>query len=157
MYVIGKKELFDIILDNPLNHLGGLLAILIFTFLFYAVFAHVREMVCIVACPYGRLQAVLLDKKLIVVAYDNLRGEPRGKLQKYLPLNISAEKVVVHGDCIDCNLCVQVCPTGIDIRNRTQLECVNCTACIDACDMVMDKIEKPRGLIRYDSLKGIEK
>ena len=157
MYIIGKNELLNIILDNPFNHLGGLLAILIFTFLFYAVFAHVREIVCIVACPYGRLQGVLLDKKSIVVAYDNLRGEPRGKLQKHLPLNITAEKVVVHGDCIDCHLCVQVCPTGIDIRNGTQLECVNCTACIDACDMVMDKIEKPRGLIRYDSLDGIEK
>lgn len=157
MYIIGKKELFNIILDNPFNHLGGLLAIFIFTFLFYAVFAHVREIVCIVACPYGRLQGVLLDKKSIVVAYDNLRGEPRGKLQKHLPLNITSEKVVVQGDCIDCHLCVQVCPTGIDIRNGTQLECVNCTACIDACDMVMDKIEKPRGLIRYDSLEGIEK
>ena len=157
MYIIGKKELFNIILDNPFNHLGGLLAILIFTFLFYAVFAHVREIVCIVACPYGRLQGVLLDKKSIVVAYDNLRGEPRGKLQKHLPLNITEDKVVLHGDCIDCHLCVQVCPTGIDIRNGTQLECVNCTACIDACNMVMDKIDKPRGLIRYDSLEGIEK
>jgi polyferredoxin len=92
MYIIGKKELFIIILDNPLNHLGGLAAILIFTFLFYAVFAHVREIVCIVACPYGRLQGVLLDKKSIVVAYDNIRGEPRGKLQKHLPLKITDEK-----------------------------------------------------------------
>jgi cytochrome c oxidase accessory protein FixG len=157
MYIIGKRELLNIILDNPLNHLGGLAAILIFTFLFYVVFAHVREIVCIVACPYGRLQGVLLDKKSIIVAYDNLRGDPRGKLQKHLPLNITDEKVAVHGDCIDCHLCVQVCPTGIDIRNGTQLECVNCTACIDACDMVMDKIQKPRGLIRYDSLEGIEK
>lgn len=157
MYIIGKKDLFNIILDNPLHHLSGFVAIQIFTFIFYAVFAHVREIVCIVACPYGRLQGVLLDKKSIVVAYDNLRGEPRGKLQKHLPLNITAEKVVVHGDCIDCLLCVQVCPTGIDIRNGTQLECVNCTACMDACDMVMDKIEKPKGLIRYDSLEGIEK
>jgi cytochrome c oxidase accessory protein FixG len=154
MYIIGKKELVNIIFDNPLNHLTGLAVILIFTSLFYAVFAHVREIVCIVACPYGRLQGVLLDKKSIVVAYDNLRGEPRGKLQK---LKITDEKVALHGDCIDCHLCVQVCPTGIDIRNGTQLECVNCTACIDACDMVMDKIEKPRGLIRYDSLEGIEK
>jgi cytochrome c oxidase accessory protein FixG len=157
MYIIGKKELFNIILDNPANHLVGLMAILVFTFLFYAVFAHVREIVCIVACPYGRLQGVLLDKKSIVVAYDNIRGEPRGKLRKHLPLKITDEKVTIHGDCIDCHLCVKVCPTGIDIRNGTQLECVNCTACIDACDMVMDKIQKPRGLIRYDSLEGIEK
>lgn len=157
MYIIGKKELFTIIFDNPLNHLGGLGAILIFTFLFYAVFAHVREIVCIVACPYGRLQGVLLDKKTIVVAYDDIRGEPRGKLQKHAAIDISPEKITLHGDCIDCHLCVQVCPTGIDIRNGTQLECVNCTACIDACDMVMDKIQKPRGLIRYDSLEGIEK
>jgi cytochrome c oxidase accessory protein FixG len=106
-----------------------------------------REQICLIVCPYGRLQGVLLDKDSIVVAYDHVRGEPRGKL---------TEKSI-HGDCIDCKLCVQVCPTGIDIRNGTQLECINCAACIDACDSIMDRIEKPKGLIRYASLNQIIK
>jgi cytochrome c oxidase accessory protein FixG len=99
-----------------------------------------------VVCPYGRLQGVLLDNKSILVQYDHKRGEPRGKVNK------SESK----GDCIDCHWCVRVCPTGIDIRNGSnQLECIGCTACIDACDAVMEKIEKPKGLIRYDSLNGV--
>lgn len=150
-YIIGKPALFAIILDNPLNHLGGLASILIFTGVFYFIFAHFRELVCIIVCPYGRLQGVLLDKNSIVVAYDNVRGEPRGKISKHQTSPEENSK----GDCIDCHICVQVCPTGIDIRNGTQLECINCTACIDACDMVMDKVKRPRGLIRYDSLNGI--
>jgi cytochrome c oxidase accessory protein FixG len=102
-----------------------------------------RELVCTVACPYGRLQGVLLDNQSILVAYDYLRGEPREKIKKGVESN--------HGDCIDCNLCVQVCPTGIDIRNGTQMECVNCTACIDACDMVMEKTKRPKRLIGFKS------
>jgi cytochrome c oxidase accessory protein FixG len=102
-----------------------------------------------VVCPYGRLQSVLLDKKSIVVAYDFVRGEPRGKIEK------NKVEATPKGDCIDCKLCVHVCPTGIDIRNGTQMECINCTACIDACDEVMVKIGKPKKLIRYDSLQGI--
>ena len=156
-YIIGKKELFAIIFDNPFNHLLGLLTILLFTGAFYLVFARFRELVCTMICPYGRLQGVMLDKKSIVVAYDFIRGEIRGKHQN------AEEKVVafnkneaVHGSCIDCKICVQVCPTGIDIRNGTQLECIACTACIDACDEVMDKIQEPRGLIRYASMEGIE-
>jgi cytochrome c oxidase accessory protein FixG len=156
-YIIGKKELFAIIFDNPFNHLIGLIAILIFTSAFYFVFARFRELVCIMVCPYGRLQGVMLDKKSIVVAYDFIRGEIRGKHQS------AEEKVVAksknepgHGSCIDCKICVQVCPTGIDIRNGSQLECIACTACIDACDEVMDKIQEPRGLIRYASIEGIE-
>ncbi len=152
-YIIGKRELFGIILDNPLEHLGGLFAIVIFTAVFYFVFARFRELVCIVVCPYGRLQGVMLDKKSIVVAYDFLRGEPRGKKQT---IEEKAKAPVSHGSCIDCKICVQVCPTGIDIRNGTQLECIGCTACIDACDEVMDKIDEPRGLIRYASQEGIE-
>lgn len=152
-YIIGKRELFGIILDNPLEHLGGLFAIVIFTGVFYFVFARFRELVCIVVCPYGRLQGVMLDKKSIVVAYDFLRGEPRGKKQTN---EEKAKAPVAHGSCIDCKICVQVCPTGIDIRNGTQLECIGCTACIDACDEVMDKINEPRGLIRYASQEGIE-
>jgi len=148
-YIIGVEALYEIITDSPSKHLAGLFAITLFSFVFYFVFAKFREQACIIACPYGRLQGVLLDKDSVVIAYDHVRGEPRGKLKK----NQVAQN---QGDCIDCSLCVQVCPTGIDIRNGTQLECVNCTACIDVCDDVMDKIAKPRGLIRYDSLKGIE-
>lgn len=149
-YIIGKDALLEIITDDPTQHLGGLASILIFTGAFYVVFAKLREIVCITICPYGRLQGVLLDKNSIVVAYDDVRGEPRAKIKK------SASPVQLKGDCIDCTLCVQVCPTGIDIRNGTQLECINCTACIDACDEVMDKVGRPRGLIRYDSLLGIQ-
>lgn len=156
-YIIGKNELFKIIRDNPLNHLTGFLALVVFTFAFYFVFARFRELVCIVVCPYGRLQGVMLDKKSIVVAYDYIRGELRGKHQTPDEKEIAKSRnETVHGSCIDCKICVQVCPTGIDIRNGTQLECVACTACIDACDEVMDKIQEPRGLIRYASMEGIE-
>ncbi len=141
-YIIGIDELFAIITEPPSQHAGGLFAMLLFSGVFFFVFAWFREQACTVVCPYGRLQGVLLDKNSIVVAYDYVRGEPRGKAK-------AAE--TVFGDCIDCDLCVKVCPTGIDIRNGTQLECTNCTACIDACDSIMDKISKPRGLIRYAS------
>ncbi|GAB3799604.1 cytochrome c oxidase accessory protein CcoG [Spirosoma humi] len=158
-YIIGKDALLDIVRDDPMNHLGGLSAILIFTVVFYAVFAWLREIVCTTICPYGRLQGVLLDRKSVVVAYDELRGEPRGKKQKVTPAISSTLQpltVAPKGDCIDCKLCVQVCPTGIDIRKGIQMECISCTACIDACDDVMDKIDRPRGLIRHDSLAGIQ-
>lgn len=148
-YIIGKDALLQIMTDSPLEHLGGLLVLVAFTGAFYFVFARFRELVCIIVCPYGRLQGVLLDKQSIVVAYDNVRGEPRGHITK------KEANPIPKGDCIDCSICVQVCPTGIDIRNGTQLECINCTACIDACNIVMDKVKKPRGLIRYDSLDGI--
>ncbi|MFO7447865.1 MAG: cytochrome c oxidase accessory protein CcoG [Ignavibacteriaceae bacterium] len=148
-YIIGIDELFKIVTDPPEQHLEGLIAILAFSGVFYFVFAYFREQACTIVCPYGRLQGVLLDRDSLVIAYDNLRGEPRGKIKK--------EVVQHNGDCIDCHLCVDVCPTGIDIRNGIQLECVNCTACIDACDSVMDKVNRPRGLIRYASLNGIEK
>lgn len=147
-YLIGMDDLLKIVVDNPLNHLKGLVAILGFTLAFYAVFAHLRELVCIMICPYGRMQSVLVDPNTIMVNYDHKRGEPREMIRK------NQERK--GGDCIDCKLCVQVCPTGIDIRNGLQLECVNCTACIDACNSVMTKINKPLGLIRYDSSKAIQ-
>lgn len=147
-WVVGVEELFKIITDPPSQHLTGLIAIILFSGLFYFIFAKFREQACTVVCPYGRLQGVLLDKNSLVVAYDYLRGEPRKKIKR--------NEDRTAGDCIDCKLCVDVCPTGIDIRNGIQLECVNCTACIDACDEVMDKVKKPRGLIRYDSLQGIK-
>ncbi|AKD57447.1 cytochrome c oxidase accessory protein CcoG [Spirosoma radiotolerans] len=157
-YIIGKDELLQIITDDPMNHLGGLMAILIFTGVFYAVFAWLREIVCTTICPYGRLQGVLLDRKSVVVAYDDRRGEPRGKMQKPTAINHTWQPLsfAPKGDCIDCKLCVQVCPTGIDIRKGIQMECISCTACIDACDEVMDKIGRPQGLIRHDSLEGIQ-
>jgi cytochrome c oxidase accessory protein FixG len=142
-YIIGIDALKEIISSPIAEHRSGFVLMLIFSGVFFFVFAWFREQVCLVACPYGRLQGVMLDKSSIVVAYDYVRGEPREKLRK------GQERK--SGDCIDCFQCVQVCPTGIDIRNGTQLECVNCTACIDACDNIMDTIEKPRGLIRFAS------
>lgn len=147
-YLIGTEQVRELILQGPTAHFSGFLSLVVFSGIFYWVFAYFREQACTVVCPYGRLQGVLLNRDSIVVAYDWLRGEPRGKLNKAQ----SQER----GDCIDCKLCVHACPTGIDIRNGTQLECVNCTACIDACDQVMEKIQKPAGLIRYDSYNGIK-
>jgi cytochrome c oxidase accessory protein FixG len=150
-YLIGTEGVFNIIQHSPKENLAGFIGLLSFTVVFYSVFAYFREQACIAICPYGRLQGVLLGKESIVVAYDWLRGEPRGKIKKN-----AAITEVKKGDCIDCKLCVHVCPTGIDIRNGTQLECVNCTACIDACDEVMLKIDKPKGLIRYASYNSIQ-
>lgn len=151
-YFIGGDTLIQHIKDGPTKHLGTLIKLLIFTGVFYFVFAWFREQACIIVCPYGRLQGVLLDNHSINVAYDHKRGEGRKKLRK------NEDRVANElGDCIDCNQCVQVCPTGIDIRNGTQLECVNCTACIDACDSIMDKVGFDRGLIRYASEENIEK
>ena len=149
-YIIGSEELIKIITDPPSEHIGGLISILIFTGVFYWVFSWFREQVCIVACPYGRLQGVMLDRNSLVVAYDYIRGEKRGRYKKGEDRD-AANK----GDCIDCHQCVNVCPTGIDIRNGTQLECVNCTACMDACDHIMENVNLPKGLIRLDSEEGI--
>jgi len=149
-YIIGSDELISIILEPPSHHVAGLVSILIFSGVFYYVFARFREQVCTMVCPYGRLQGVMLDQNSIVIAYDYLRGEPRGVEKQSNSEN-------TFGDCVNCNQCVEVCPTGIDIRNGTQLECVNCTNCIDACDEVMTKIKKPKGLIRYASLNAIQK
>lgn len=154
-YLIGSDDLLMYILEGPSNHLSTLVSLLIFTGVFYFVFAWFREQVCIIACPYGRLQGVLLDNKSIIVAYDHKRGEKeigRAKLRRNEDRSQTGK-----GDCIDCYQCVQVCPTGIDIRNGTQLECVNCTACIDACDEIMETVNLPKGLIRYASEDNIEK
>jgi cytochrome c oxidase accessory protein FixG len=156
-YIIGIDELWKIVTDPPSEHIAGLTAITIFSGVFYWVFASFREQACTIVCPYGRLQGVLLDQDSVVIAYDHLRGEPRGKIKKNILEGSLIEKPDTFGDCIDDKLCVDVCPTGIDIRDGIQLECVNCTACIDACNFVMDKIKKPRGLVRYASLNAIEK
>lgn len=154
-YLIGSDELIRYITEGPLTHKSTLVSLLIFTGVFYFVFAWFREQVCIIACPYGRLQGVLLDNKSIIVAYDHKRGEKeegRAKFKKN-----EDRPATGKGDCIDCFACVHVCPTGIDIRNGTQLECVNCTACIDACDHMMEAVDLPKGLIRYASEDDIEK
>lgn len=148
-YIIGAKDTFAIITQSPAANPAGFIAMISFTGIFYFVYAKFREQACIAVCPYGRLQGVLLGKESIVVAYDWLRGEPRGHLKK------NQVQETTLGDCIDCKLCIHVCPTGIDIRNGTQMECVNCTACIDACDDVMIKIGKPKGLIRFASISSI--
>ena len=154
-YFIGSDELIAHIKDGPTAHLGTLIKLLVFTGVFYFVFAWFREQACIIVCPYGRLQGVLLDNKSINVAYDYKRGESENGRKKFRKKEDRAE--LGHGDCIDCNQCVIVCPTGIDIRNGTQLECVNCTACIDACDEVMGKVGYEKGLIRYASEDNISK
>lgn len=154
-YLIGSDKLLKYISENPLNHLGTLIPLIIFTGVFYFIFAWFREQVCIIACPYGRLQSVLLDNKSVVVAYDHKRGEGESGRKKFR--KNEDRQALGHGDCIDCLQCVHVCPTGIDIRNGTQLECVNCTACIDECDHIMESINLPKGLIRYASEDEIEK
>ena len=158
-YIIGVEEVYKIIKDPIVNHLSGFASMIIFSLLFYGVFAFFREQVCVAVCPYGRLQSVLLTSSSVVVIYDWIRGEPRGKMKKLKtdPSSFNSESPAVLGDCVDCNLCVKVCPTGIDIRNGTQLECVNCTACMDACDQVMSKIGREEGLIRYDAYDNIGK
>ncbi len=139
-------------IEHPAQNIPTLISLMIFTSVFFFVYWWFREQVCIVVCPYGRLQSVLLDQNSILVAYDYKRGEPRGKIAK----KTAGPNVELKGDCIDCAACVRVCPTGIDIRNGTQLECVNCTACIDACDAIMTSIDKPKGLIRYASENSIK-
>ncbi len=154
-YLISSDKLLLMIEEGPENHLSTLISLLIFTGVFYFIFAWFREQVCIIACPYGRLQGVLLDDKSINVAYDFVRGEKevgRAKFNKQ-EVRVATGK----GDCIDCKQCVNVCPTGIDIRNGTQMECINCTACIDECDTIMDSVGLPKGLIRYASEDEIEK
>ena len=148
-YIIGIDHLGLMVSEGPFEHFATFAAVVLFSGAFYFVFAWFREQACTYVCPYGRLQSVLIDKNTIVVGYDYKRGEIREKFKK----SRSAEA----GDCIDCGACVRVCPTGIDIRNGTQLECVNCTACIDACDEVMDKVNRPRKLIKYASMENLEK
>ncbi len=149
-YLIGVDQVIQIVTQPPTAHLAGFIGLVAFSGIFMFVFSWFREQACIVVCPYGRLQGVLLDDNSINVMYDYVRGEPRSPIRK------QAVEVAPKGDCVDCGLCVQVCPTGIDIRNGTQMECVNCTACIDACDEVMVKVDRPTGLIRYASENSIK-
>lgn len=154
-YLISSDKLLLLIKEGPFSNTSTLIALLIFTGVFYFIYAWFREQVCIIACPYGRMQGVLLDNKSINVAYDHVRGEKETGRAKF---NKNEDRAATgKGDCIDCGLCVNVCPTGIDIRNGTQLECINCTACIDECDTMMEHVGLPKGLIRYASEDEIVK
>ncbi len=149
-YLIGVDQVIEVVTQPPSANMASFIGLIAFSGIFMFVFSWFREQACLVVCPYGRLQGVLLDNNSINVMYDYVRGEPRAPIRK------NQEELEPKGDCIDCSLCVQVCPTGIDIRNGIQMECVNCTACIDACDEVMVKVERPKGLIRYASQNSIK-
>jgi len=156
-YYVSVPELWAMMSAAPATHWASFVFVFMFTAILYFNFAWFREQLCIVICPYGRLQSVLIDEHSLVIGYDGKRGEPRGKSGapkiKSNPIGYF-ESEASQGDCIDCNRCVQVCPTGIDIRQGLQIECIGCAACIDACDAVMDKVQRPRGLVRYDSQSG---
>jgi cytochrome c oxidase accessory protein FixG len=149
-YIIGADQLLRIVTDPPSQHLVGLFFMMLFSLVFFAVFARFREQACVLACPYGRVMSSLIDRHTITVTYDSGRGEPRGKI-----MSVASAGPIQRGDCIDCHQCVTVCPTAIDIRNGVQLECVNCTACIDACDDVMRRVKRPPGLIRLTSHEAV--
>jgi cytochrome c oxidase accessory protein FixG len=149
-YLIGSDQWIKLVTENPADHIPGLAGMLVFSFIFYFIFSWFREQVCTIVCPYGRLQGVLMDRYSIVISYDYKRGEERAPIRKSELRSESGK-----GDCIDCRQCVIVCPTGVDIRNGTQLECINCACCIDACDEVMKRVGFKPGLIRYASEKMI--
>ncbi len=151
-YFVGVENVRHWIWESPVDHPVAFGVVAFLTFMMMVDFAYWREQLCIIGCPYGRLQSVLLDRSSVIVSYDPGRGEPRGKIRKR-EANASEAK---QGDCVDCGLCVQVCPTGIDIRKGLQLECVHCTQCIDACDHVMGKVGREPGLIRYSSQAAID-
>ena len=142
-YFVSLPELWRMMATSPLENWKAFVFVFGMSGLLYFDFAWFREQFCIVLCPYGRLQSALLDDDSIVVGYDEKRGEPRGK------------PGTVTGDCVDCRRCVQVCPTGIDIRQGLQLECIACEACLDACDEVMVRLGRPKGLIRHDSMNAL--
>ena len=144
-YFVSIEALYGYMRESPLVHLKSFGVVLFLTGAIYFCFAWFREQFCIILCPYGRIQSALTDDDTMIIGYDTGRGEPRGKV------NDSGA-----GDCIDCKRCVHVCPTGIDIRNGLQLECIGCAACVDACDEIMDKVGRPRGLVRYDSMNGLD-
>ncbi|MCB9848181.1 MAG: cytochrome c oxidase accessory protein CcoG [Phycisphaeraceae bacterium] len=163
-YFVGIDRLVTWIGRSPLDHPTSFLVIVIVTALILFDFGFFREQLCIVACPYGRFQSVMLDRNSLIISYDPNRGEPRGRMRRArktaptpVDLTVSAPpKEPEPGDCIDCKMCVVTCPTGIDIRDGLQLECIGCAQCIDACDAVMDKIDRPRGLIRYSTQEAID-
>ena len=148
-YFVGSHQILAMIAHPPAENWTTFLVVMGIAALVVFDFGWFREQFCIIACPYGRIQSLLMDSHSQAVVYDTARGEPRGPL---------AQKKATGsgGDCVDCKRCIIVCPTGIDIRRGVQMECVACTACMDACDEVMEKIQRPKGLIRYDSVRGLE-
>lgn len=143
-YFVSLPRLYEFMLQGPFRNPGSFLTVISLTAALYYCFAHFREQFCIILCPYGRIQSALTDDDTVVIGYDGQRGEPRGKATD-----------PTAGSCVDCRRCVQVCPTGIDIRNGLQMECIGCAACIDACDDIMTKLRRPTGLVRYDSMRGL--
>ena len=159
-YFVGSHALRTWVIGSPLEHIAGFVFVLLVTGLMLFNFLFFREQLCMIACPYGRFQSVMLDQSSLVVGYDRVRGEPRGKARRAkkspdVSLRVVKDKPA-QGDCVDCNLCVAVCPTGIDIRDGLQLECIHCAACIDACNSVMTKLGRDPGLIRYSSQRALE-
>ncbi|TDU71147.1 cytochrome c oxidase accessory protein FixG [Prosthecobacter fusiformis] len=142
-YYVSLKTLYQMMLGPPSQHLMAFGIMLFLTGGLYFAFSWFREQFCVILCPYGRLQSALTDDHSVVIGYDKRRGEPRGKVGS------------TSGACVDCRRCVQVCPTGIDIRNGLQLDCIGCAACVDACDDIMLKLKRPTGLVRYDSHVGL--
>lgn len=143
-YFISLPTLYGYMGESPLRHLASFVGVMALTGVLYFCFAWFREQFCVVMCPYGRLQSAMTDDETIVIGYDSGRGESRGKATDPRA-----------GHCVDCRRCVQVCPTGIDIRHGLQMECIGCAACMDACDEVMTRLDRPKGLVRYDSLNGL--
>lgn len=149
-YFVSLPRVWGMVTRSPAEHWGVFVFVVVATAGLYVNFAWFREQLCIILCPYGRLQSALIDDDSVTIGYDERRGEPRGHAVRGANPGAHA-----HGDCIDCFKCVHVCPTGIDIRQGLQLECIGCANCIDACDEVMTRLGRPRGLIRYDSLNGL--
>ena len=161
-YFVGTDRLVQWVQLSPINHPAPFITMAIVTVAMMFDFCFFREQLCLIACPYGRFQSVLLDRHSLIVSYDKLRGEPRGHVKKELPmvsmeeLQESTKQSTKLGDCIACGACVRTCPTGIDIRDGLQLECIHCTQCIDACDEIMVKVGKPIGLIKYSCQDAID-
>lgn len=162
-YFVSLPRVWQMVTHAPSEHWGIFLFVVVATAMLYFNFGWFREQLCIILCPYGRLQSALIDDDSVTIGYDERRGEPRGKAHRAEDRSPAAQSPVSAlrsspsplGDCIDCFKCVHVCPTGIDIRQGMQLECIGCANCIDACDEVMTRLGRPRGLIRYDSLNGL--
>ncbi len=147
-YFVSLPSLLEMVRGTPRRHPTAFAWMSVVSLVLYGNFAFFREQLCLVVCPYGRLQSVLMDDDSLVVGYDERRGEPRARGRR-------RDGDEARGDCVDCGRCVAVCPTGIDIRNGLQVDCIACTQCIDACDAIMDELGRPRGLVRYDSLRGL--
>ncbi|MCP4445701.1 MAG: 4Fe-4S dicluster domain-containing protein [Myxococcales bacterium] len=143
-YFVSLPKLWEMMHESPLKNISAFLWVFTLTGIMYFNFAWFREQMCMIICPYGRLQSVMTDLDTIIIGYDEKRGEPRGK-----------KADANAGDCVDCSRCFTVCPTGIDIRNGLQLDCIGCAACVDACDEIMVKLGRSPGLIRYDSMRGL--